>query len=132
LNREKSRNQIGLCILCGKNKSGSSKKCSKCYAKEVSSFHFGSVDRADELFCLLNHQNGICPYTGIKLVIGDNASLDHKIPKSKGGGDDLDNLQWLYFGIFDVNKMKWNLTDKEFIEAILILSKKVGKNGMQK
>lgn len=128
--REEERKAQGVCILCGKAKAGSSKKCSRCYAKDIASFHFGSTNRAEELLCLLKCQKDICPYTGINLVIGDNASLDHKIPKSKGGSNDLENLQWLYSGDFDVNKMKWDMTDEEFVKAINVIFKKVGSNGM--
>jgi hypothetical protein len=41
-------------------------------------------------------QDYTCPYTGIRLVLGQNATLDHIIPKSKGGTNTLDNLQWVH------------------------------------
>jgi 5-methylcytosine-specific restriction endonuclease McrA len=62
-------------------------------------------------------QEGKCRYTNVKLVLGEigdlGASLDHKIPVTKGGSNQKDNLQWVsYF----VNSAKGNKTHDEFIE----------------
>lgn len=42
----------------------------------------------------LEDQNFKCFYTGISIVPEENASLDHIIPKAKGGTNDFDNLVW--------------------------------------
>jgi 5-methylcytosine-specific restriction endonuclease McrA len=42
-----------------------------------------------------------------------NASLDHKIPKCLGGGDNTENLQWV---TLDVNTAKWDRTEEQFLE----------------
>jgi len=40
-----------------------------------------------------------------------NMHLDHILPRSKGGSNDINNLQWVDAGI---NRMKHNMTDIEF------------------
>lgn len=70
-----------------------------------------SVATAKELMKLLKSQDYRCALTGEKLT-PNTAELDHKIPKSKGGSDSIDNLQWIDR---EVNRMKGRLSDDEFI-----------------
>jgi hypothetical protein len=58
-------------------------------------------------------QGGVCALTGVPLIPGGNASLDHRLPKSRGGANSADNLQWV---TKTVNYAKRNLTDAEFVE----------------
>jgi hypothetical protein len=78
--------------------------------------HLGTTKRWKEILASFESQNGICYYSGIKLIIGKNASLDHKIPKSKHGIEDgvydAGNLVWCDKM---VNIMKNSMTDDEFI-----------------
>lgn len=53
-----------------------------------------------------------CFYTGLALIPALNTSIDHRIPKSKGGTNDITNLEWVHRG---VNGMKGDETEKEFI-----------------
>ena len=55
-----------------------------------------------------------CFYTGLPLVIGLNSSLDHRIPRSKGGTNDITNLEWVHIGI---NSLKSNRSEKEFFSV---------------
>ena len=114
--RKLLRQQLGLCITCGKESSGN--KCVNCYLKETAHFHLKQRKLYPKLIEILNGQNGVCPYTGEKLILGQNTTLDHKIPKSRGGTSDISNLQWVYKGEFDVNWMKGMMTEEEFLEAI--------------
>lgn len=60
-------------------------------------------------------KNSRCPYTGIKLIPGVNASLDHIVPKCNGGSDELSNLQWVHIWI---NKMKFCSDEDEFVRKL--------------
>lgn len=59
---------------------------------------------------LWREQKGLCALTGSRL--DRSAQLDHKMPKARGGGDEIDNLQWLSER---ANLAKRDLTDDEFI-----------------
>lgn len=116
------RINAGFCVKCGNKQSGKSGMCSKCYAKEVSFRCFDSNKYFQELIDLMHSQKNTCPYTGLKIELGDNASLDHKTPVSRGGENSLDNMQWVYLDRkMDINRMKWDLTDQEFREAISVV-----------
>lgn len=108
--------QNGLCVKCGEERTADRNKwCDKCYLKETSARHFGSIIFWQELFELFK-KNEQCPYTGEKLILGDNTVLDHIVPKSKGGTNELHNLQWVSK---IANCMKWDNTEEEFFEIIL-------------
>lgn len=53
-----------------------------------------------------------CHYSGLKVTPGFSASVDHRIPQSKGGTHDLTNLVWCHV---QVNKLKNDMTEKQFI-----------------
>ena len=121
--REESRRLSGKCIHCSEPSAGGpSGFCSVCFVKHISGNHFKSISHADALLDIFHKQGGLCPYTGNKLILGNNASLDHIVPVSQGGSNDASNLQWVYsWEWFDVNKMKWGMTDQEFRKAIVSL-----------
>lgn len=60
----------------------------------------------------LEEQNYTCALTGDKLIPSLNCSVDHIVPKSKGGAiDDPNNLRWV---TVDANRAKGDLSDEEF------------------
>lgn len=59
-------------------------------------------------------QRGRCALSGRKL--DRTAHIDHIIPRSRGGSNKIDNLQFL---TREVNIAKSNLTDDEFIQLCL-------------
>lgn len=67
---------------------------------------------ARDLKRLLEMQGYRCALTGVRLR-PDDAELDHKIPLSRGGLNDLSNLQWITKA---ANRAKGTMTDGEFID----------------
>ncbi len=107
-----ARSESGMCRSCGKLPiSGKSSNCLICVLKDASRTCFGLIKHWKELEQLFEDQKGVCPYTNIKIELGKNAALDHIVPKSKGGTNDIDNLQWVHLWI---NKMKNDTPDDEF------------------
>jgi 5-methylcytosine-specific restriction endonuclease McrA len=66
----------------------------------------------DAFFAKLVEQNFACYYTGSALVPGQNCSLDHRIPRSRGGQNSIDNIVWCDTRI---NLAKGDMTDEEFV-----------------
>jgi hypothetical protein len=105
---------LGLCTLCGKNKSLENIIwCSDCHLKNCSLNNLGSKTFYKDLLQILEKQKYICPYTGDKIIIGTNDSIDHILPSGKFPElkREIKNLQWVSR---DVNKMKWDHTEEEF------------------
>jgi 5-methylcytosine-specific restriction endonuclease McrA len=110
--RRQKRIAEGLCYACGKRLPQFGKStCEDCsnyqYSTGISGHyrHFflsaahrrlHEYDRkiAFGLWCIWKKQRGLCALTGEKLN-AKNSSLDHIIPKSRGGTDDFSNLRWL-------------------------------------
>lgn len=108
-----SRKDSGLCLDCGVD--CKNRFCEKCYVKRVSVKRCGSIELWEKLLNLFYFQKQICPYSGVFLELGKNVDLDHKIPISKGGSNELSNLQWVYSPI---NTMKWDLDEIEFLQLV--------------
>ncbi len=64
-----------------------------------------------DLWRIAKKQRLICPFTGQKLTI-DNMSVDHIIPKSKGGLNIPSNIR---LTLKSVNVARSNMTDNEFL-----------------
>ncbi len=116
----------GFCCNCGKIAVSNENRiktsyCEKCYLKKISYSQFKTISRWKELKILFD-QHSICPYTGFKLVLGQNTSLDHILPKIKGGTNDICNLQFVYSeDSFDVNFMKGTMSEDKFKMAVKII-----------
>lgn len=133
--KRSERRAQGICEDCGRNPSVASSDrkvgslCEICYLKDTARTHFVSCKRWTELQDLFDKQS-ICPYTGIPLKLGVNTSLDHIIPKCHGGGEDIENLQWIYkSGSVDINLMKGGMTDKLFRKVVSHIFKTIQPNG---
>jgi hypothetical protein len=118
--REKRKHfSVTKCSRCNRERLTTSKFCLRCW---VRSALYGKVKLTTQernvlyplLIEKLEASEYSCFYTGIKLVPGLNASLDHRLPLSKGGTNDLNNLEWVHIGI---NHLKNDRTEKEFISA---------------
>ena len=114
----------GVCkaaIKCGQPQAGESKFCIKHWVKNVCRPYYhrknkrGWVD-ADTALDIWNNQKGCCAVTGLPLVPGSTATLDHRIPVSKGGTNSRENLQFVHSA---VNAFKWDNYEQDFREMIL-------------
>lgn len=101
----------GKCAFCEDIRIHST-LCLSHYLKFTSKSHFGTVRYWCDLHEKFLDQNGICPYSGRKLVLGVDASLDHIVPKSRGGINEISNTQWVHL---DVNFMKQSMLNEEFL-----------------
>lgn len=110
----------GKCIQCYiANDAPEGRLCVSCILKGSARKWLGNAKRADELRLLIEAQNYECPYSGRKLVIGRNAAIDHKRPRSRGGTDTIDNLQWVDD---EVNRAKTSMTHEEFIALCRLIA----------
>ena len=110
----------GGCKECGKEKINNN-FCEKHYLMNMSNKCLGTTKRYLELKDLFDKQNEMCYYTGEKLKLGINSSIDHKIPISKERNNNIENLVWCNLRI---NIMKNNFTDIEFIEVCKQIAKR--------
>lgn len=95
------------------------KLCMPCWFRKVAKGRTRNECSWEMLQKLLLEQNGCCTYSREKLVPGVNASLDHKIPVSRGGRNTIDNLQWVTQRI---NSMKSDMTHEEFVSLCAIIA----------
>jgi hypothetical protein len=103
----------GMCVRHVKVKAEVGQLCLNCWFLIKTTSNLDDSKRWPEVKALFLANNGCCVYTGIKLIPGENAWLDHIIPLSRGGLRILENIQWVDA---DVNKMKYNKTHDEFLE----------------
>jgi 5-methylcytosine-specific restriction endonuclease McrA len=110
--KRKTRKEAGICHSCGKVAIKNKSRCAECFMKAMAKRVGTTTEILKEIW---NKQNGVCAYSGRKLIIGVNVSVDHKIPKSKGGNNDPSNLQFVHRMI---NVAKYNLLESEFFQLI--------------
>lgn len=107
------------CYLCGSKKilppiDGKRNICQVCYLKRSASAALGSSSLWVLLLEKLNAQQWSCAYTGIPLVLRENASIDHILPVSRYPQykNNIRNIEWVDWR---VNHMKLSMTRDEFI-----------------
>lgn len=111
--RYDERRAAGLCPKCGAKATVGS-LCLNDWFSNVSANHFGTRAYGEQLRDLWDEQEGRCAYTGEVLVPGENASLDHRVPVTRGGSNDVSNVHWTSYRI---NRMKTDMTEDEFFAA---------------
>ena len=111
----------GLCKVCKEKHLENIKTCEKHYLQDLSRRHLGTTSRWEELKNILIKQDYKCFYSGEKLILGLNASLDHTKPLSKHPNliNNIENLQWT---TKQINLMKSNLNESEFLKIIKSIS----------
>ena len=102
----------GECVAHHGRKAVVNTRCSECWMRSLATLSVGASKNWQVLKDLWDSQGGLCAYTGVALVEGDGASVDHKTPKARGGTNTLGNVHWV---LFEINKTKDMLTDEEFL-----------------
>lgn len=124
--RTKELRTRGLCT-CGHEKEIKG-QCRTCWFANVAIRATHRRANGPVLELLFEAQGRRCALTGVSLVPGLNASIDHKVPRAKGGSDDIGNLQWVDL---KVNLMKRDMDIPEFLtacESVLAFAGKVVKS----
>ena len=109
------RRDAGLCLDCGNQEATVGERyplCLDCWFQGIAKKRGGSRRNGPMIKAIFEEQQGRCAYTGELLVPGVTASLDHKIPVSRGGLHERSNLHWVTNRI---NSMKADLTHEEFV-----------------
>lgn len=105
LTRDKDRkNDLGRCTYCSKLKLHNSRLClfhwclglvtGQSNQKKQNFSLKQRIKRTNQLLGKLSNQNFKCFYTGLPLVPGLNASLEHFEPFSKSNNDTVSNIVW--------------------------------------
>lgn len=110
LKQKAHRKENKLCTICGEPNTRKGTLCVKHYLKDISKSHLGHGNRYKELLDLMERQEWKCALTGIPIKFEDELHLDHIIPKSKGGTNDISNLRWV---LREANQSKGDLLDEE-------------------
>lgn len=115
---------VGMCGNCGKKPplpamvhNERYRLCEKCYLQKTSMMRLGSRKLWRVLAEKLEGQNYRCAYTGDKLILGLNDSIDHILPASRYPQYKTDpaNVEWV---TREVNEMKRDRTPEEFLGLI--------------
>jgi len=111
-----------LCAVCGKtavitgtlmhHKTRKRLLCEKHYFATMATTATGYGKNGPMLKELFEEQRGLCAYTGEKLTLGLNASVDHFVPKVAGGSSEKENLRWV---LWSINKMKFKYSYEKFV-----------------
>lgn len=103
----------GLCYQCGKDTLNNKNYCEKHYLMKISYARLGTRSYWKRLKLLLENQNYKCALTGDNISFESEIELDHILPVTRGGSNDLSNVRWV---TKEANRLKQNLTDIELKE----------------
>lgn len=112
------RLQRGQCPKCHQAAAAGS-YCFDHWVQNIGNAHgLGNKNGIKLLRDIWEEQKGVCAVTGTALVPGGNASIDHNIPKSRGGTNDRSNLRWV---LLRVNQLKWDMTHEELLDMCRLI-----------
>lgn len=112
------RKNSNECVRCGNLELVTNIHCEKHWFECEANSCADGMKNLDAILKLWQQQQGRCFYTGEVLIPGLNASLDHQLPRSRGGLDDPSNLKWVSKNI---NFMKSIMTHDEFINMCSLI-----------
>ncbi len=125
------RQANGLCRTCGaeglRSKTGLRSLqrkvlCKNCYLKVLAKNCLGAEKLLLVLVGILEKHDWRCFYTGEKLIVGENLSIDHldpvgRFPERKHDPENLVPCTW------QVNLMKRDKTKDEFLAAVMAIAR---------
>lgn len=117
----------GLCA-CGKNCRTVGTLCKPCWFKSRARLCGLGTQNWQLLRQLLIEQNFRCAYTNEPLILGRDATIDHKMPRTRGGSNAIENLHWV---TQRVNAMKSNYSHDEFLKICAIITEQWQKKPSQ-
>ena len=91
------------------------KYCQKHLLKKICLDRLGTAKYSTDLLCILKKQNNKCALTGDDISLCDDIELDHIIPVSRGGLNNINNVRWV---TKQANRLKGNFLDSELIKII--------------
>jgi len=103
----------GLCPFCGVKTLSNKNVCEKHYLIQVSLDRLGTRSLWKELKELLEKQKYKCALTGDSISLETDIELDHIIPTSNSGKQELSNVRWV---TKEANRLKQDLTDEKLKE----------------
>jgi len=107
----------GLCMRCDQHRLPFSNIfCEDHFFMNKSASRLKSSEFWQDIKEKFYNQNMICPYSGKKLTLGIDASIDHILPVSRFPLliNDLNNIEWVDWGI---NCNKRNMTKEEYLQS---------------
>jgi len=114
--RRHEAERLGMCYQCHTHKTlPKNRLCEDCYFKRTSVDHFGNHSHWLALKDLFYSQGCKCALSGVPMVLGENAELDHITPSSRAGSNDITNTQWV---LCVVNRMKDHMLESEFFGLV--------------
>ena len=120
--REARKRAARICRECSEPTVGKSRSCVKHFVVDVVRKGGGNTKLWRGFWEKLEAQNFKCYYTGLALTPGSgDCSLDHKVPRSRGGALTVDNSAWCHRRI---NALKGNSTTEEFVEMCRMVVEK--------
>jgi 5-methylcytosine-specific restriction endonuclease McrA len=113
-----ARVRSGQCVFCSQRATVGA-FCRDHWFKNVGVPHgLGNKKGQAILRELWEEQQGCCAVTGRPMSPGSTASLDHIVPKSRGGLSEKGNLRWV---LLRINQMKWDMTNDEFVQICRVV-----------
>lgn len=96
--------------------------CETCYLKKAAYRRCGSKRSWTVLKEKWDEQEGRCSYTGEKLIMGQNASVDHILPVSRFPEKKADksNIEWISM---EINTLKGTRTKDEFTTLVKAIAR---------
>ena len=114
--RSEERRQAGMCVRCAKAQLFTATSCLRCYLRRLAWEATGKCAHWPLLARMWVQQKGRCYYTGVRMTLGRNASIDHILPRSRFPELEKhgDNICWC---LTSINLAKGAETDTEFNQS---------------